>query len=42
MSTHSIASMTNSTPQPTQHIVVDSSVVKPLAHDQTEACDEGL
>ena len=42
VSTCSIASMTNSTPQPTQHIDVDSSVVTPLAHDQTEAYDEGL
>ena len=41
MSACSIASITNSTPQPTQHIAVDSSVVKPLVHDQAEADDEG-
>ena len=34
--------MKNATLQPLQHIDVDSSAVMPLAHDQTEASDEGL
>ena len=38
----SIASITNSTLQPMQHISVDSSIVTSIVHDQTEACDEGL
>ena len=34
--------MTTSAPQPLQPIAVDSTVVTPLADNQTEAYDEGL